>query len=872
MEAEMQRELQFHPEIKMEKRVATNNSLQQIAQIKELASMGVDLLIVAPNESEPLTQIIEEVYQGGTPVILIDRKTESDQYSAFVGADNFELGREAANYLVSQLGTQSKIIELQLGMSISPAIERSRGFREVISRYSGMEIVATQEINIGPDQINDQLPTILDTYPEATVIFAHTDLIAERAYQVAREEGKAGDFFFIGVDGIPGTGRGIQAVEEGILDASMLYPTGGVEAIRVAVAILDRIPYQKMNLLQTLVIDQRNAKILHQQMKKIDGLQEAIDVQIAKIDILNNIYRSQRFLIFVLFFSLLLAIVMGSFLWYSVQKMREAYRQLELKNEEVLKQKQQIEKISEQLQKSTKAKVDFFTSISHEFRTPLTLIQAFSDDLLPSSDLSEKNLEAIRLIKQNGTRLLNLVNQLMDFRKIENNKMVFRPSENHLLFFLRQIMKSFELTAQKRQIDFRLVSDADNLMLWFDLHLMDKVLFNLLSNAFKFTDDGGNILIKVSIDTLEEKVHITLEDSGRGMRPEEAARVFDAFYQTEEGRTKGTGLGLALTKALVELHQGYIQVSSILGKGSRFTIKLPLGKVHLDDKMLINQTSADFEPMQYAAEEYINPLEEAAERFAENRILIIEDNQQIQSFLQRKLAANFEILCALDGEKGLDIAFQETPNLIICDIMLPGKDGLEVTKKLKSDLRTSHIPIIQLTAQSTVEQEIEGTRSGADAYLTKPFNVNLLLEKIKNLLTSRELLKERYRDNQFFLQEQGNLSALDQHFIEQFMHYVQNNFHRQDFQMSDLSQELNLSRSQLYRKVKALLGQSIADIIQDFRLKKAEEFLISGELTISEIAYEVGYSTPDYFSRVFKGKHNVVPSQFRNHVLKSKKK
>ncbi len=885
MNAEMARELGFHPEVRFEMKVSDNNSEKQIEQIRELIKKKIDLLIVSPNESKPLTSVIEEVFKAGIPIILIDRKTESELYTAYIGADNYEIGKTAGKYIASQFQTSGNIIEIKLQMTISPAVERSRGFRDAIATTSNFKIIDALEAANGLDDITNHLPTILRNHPEANIIFGHTDLLAESAYKIAYEQGISKNLFFIGIDGIPGTGRGIQAVEDGVLSASLLYPTGGAEAIRLALSILNNLPYEKQNDLQTIVINKDNARILHNQMKKVNSLQESIDKQLTVLDKLKIIYSNQRAYIAILLFSLLLAMLLGAGLWQTLRTKQAANRSLEIKNQEILEHEKQLVEMSDEVQRATQAKVDFFTNISHEFRTPLTLILGFAEELLPSQKLSHDMQQSIGFIQRNAFRLLRLVNQLMDFRKMENDQMKLRASENDLVEFVKNIMESYGKTSEKRHIDFQLLTRHQILPVWFDINFMDKVLFNLLSNAFKFTPDGGKIHLVIQVDAFENKVKLKVEDSGKGMTEEEVQHIFEAFYQGEEHQLAGTGLGLSLSKALVEMHNGSIEVTSSKGKGSRFTVVLPLGKEHFKPEQLLLDSQKGFshgnsfintEGYHFNREvDSLGDISFTENSTASHQILIIEDNEDLQFFLKRKLGFIYQIISTTDGNEGIQRAFDNMPDLIICDIMLPNKNGLDITKALKSDLRTSHIPIILLSAQSSIEQQIEGTEIGADYYLTKPFNIHFLEATIKSLLLNRQILRGDDSKNivVYTTASSSNLklpahtNQIDKDFIAQFVAYIQQNYMRQDFQITDLCQEFGLSRSQLYRKITALLGETMSDYIQNIRLKKAEELLLEGKLQVTEIAYEVGYSSPDYFSTVFKSKYNVAPSQFKKHYF-----
>lgn len=876
MNAEMQRELALHPELEFDMRVADGNSDKQVKQIEELIASGIDILLVTPNESKPLTPIVEKVYKLGIPVILMDRKTESEMYTAFLGADNYEIGKTAADYIASQKGGKGSVFELKMSMAISPAVERHRGFMDGLRNYPGLSVVADVEVVELAEHHRATIINQLREHPEINIIYSHTDLMAETVYKFVMEEGLSKDLFFVGVDGIPGTGRGIQAVEDGILNASLLYPTGGAEAIQLSLTILNNLPFEKKNILQTIVINSSNARILHNQMKKVSSLQQSIDEQVKGLEALKSIYRNQRVYIFVLLSSLLLALVLGAFLWKSLLAKQAANRSLEQKNEEIMEHERQLVEMADEVRQATHAKVDFFTNISHEFRTPLTLILGFAEDLLPSQKLSKDVQQSIAHIRQNAFRLLRLVNQLMDFRKSESGQMKLQASENDLVDVVKNIMETYGKTAQKRDIDFQLLTRQEQLLVWFDTSMMDKVLFNLLSNAFKFTPDGGRIHLSISVDNFENKVKLSVEDNGKGMSEAEIEHVFEPFFQGEERQLAGTGLGLSLSKSLVELHGGTISAQSSKGKGSRFTVTLQLGRQHLRDEQIVKEQSLQLYNQEFLVApemELVASGPDVENKTASQQILIIEDNEDLQFFLKRKLSATYQVVQATNGKEGLQTAFDLMPDLIVCDLMLPGMDGLDIARALKSDLRTSHIPIVILSARSTIEQQIEGTETGADTYITKPFNVQFLLAKIRSLLLNRQVLKESYgKDLKAHSVEIQDLdipestSPLDRDFIKKFTAYIGQHYARQDFQVTDLCQEFGLSRSQLYRKVSALLGESISDYIQNVRLKKAEELLLAGKLPVADIAYQVGYSSPDYFSTVFRSRYGVPPSGFRKTV------
>jgi len=862
MENEMKRELSFYPDAELLIKIAEDNSNTQVEQIKELVASGIDILMISPYESTPLTPIVEEVYHSGIPVILIDRELDSDQYTGYVGADNYQIGKTACHYIANKLNGKGKILEIQGSMASSIAKFRSSGFRDALKNYPGMKIVATVNSKTPHQTIIDSI----DDHPDINIVYGHNDLLAESVYKIIRERENTSSIFFLGIDGLAGKNGGIQLVEDGILNATLLYPTGGTESIQLAMAIYNNLPVNKRNTLQSAVVDKENARIINLQMEKVMSLQESISEQLLFKSKIQNTYKNQKIFISILILSLFLTFLFAAILWSSLNAKKQINKTLELKNQQADKQQQKLLEMSQQINKANQIQTDFFTNISHEFKTPLSLILGFADDLLPSPKINKQVYHDISLIKENANRILRLVNQLMDFRKIENEGMKIKVTENDLVAFLKSVLNSFQPMAHKRNIKLNLYTRYESLMTWFDADGLDKVLFNLLSNAFKFTEDGGLISVYISKDKLEDRVKIKVEDNGAGMNRETLNHIFEPFYQGEGKQKQGTGLGLPLSQKLVKLHHGEITVSSIKGKGSRFTVNLPLGVGNFKEGEMDITSSNEFvvEEVTSENEKDLFPIVSLNPDSHEHTLLIVEDNVEMRSFLERKLAETYTIVMALDGETGIQKAFEIIPDLIVSDVNLPGMDGLELTKTLKSDIRTSHIPIVLLTAYNSPEQQLAGIKTGADAYISKPFSFIFLKEQIKNLLINRQILKEIFNQEILHFKEKDHHNVIDEAFLNNFMAYVENNYYRENLNVLDLCEELKLSRSQLYRKVKALLGISISDYIQNIRMKKAEEYLLNHELTVSELAYKVGYSSPAYFSTVFKAKHGEGPGDFRN--------
>jgi DNA-binding response OmpR family regulator len=396
--------------------------------------------------------------------------------------------------------------------------------------------------------------------------------------------------------------------------------------------------------------------------------------------------------------------------------------------------------------------------------------------------------------------------------------------------------------------------------------MLDKVIFNLLSNAFKFTNDRGKIYVTISIDDSQKHVVICIEDNGLGMSEEHVRHAFDRFY-TGENLT-GNGIGLSLSKEFIELHHGELLLNSEKGRGTRFCIMLPFGNAHFDEQQLFSgkfnwqrNSNYDFLNEYSLPQQAIESHEQNARK--EYTVLLIDDNSELRQFIKNRLQTVYNIEEAHDGITGLHLAFEIVPDLIICDVMLPGKSGFEVVKKVKEDLRTSHIPTIILTAKGSIEQRIVGIQSGADEYITKPFVLEYLYERIKALIRSREQLKEHYSHDLNIEPNGSTPGGLNKKFINDFTAMIEKHMSNSELHVNDIARELGMSRVQVYRKVKALLGYSVNDYIISVRLKKAKHLLLNTDKTIAEISTEVGFSSPTYFSTSFKLKFNLSPRDFK---------
>ncbi|WP_152425036.1 hybrid sensor histidine kinase/response regulator transcription factor [Nafulsella turpanensis] len=879
MHSEMKRELSFYPELELVIKDARNSTSLQQQHIREFIDQKVDLLIVSPNEAAPITPLVEEAFEKGIPVIIVDRRTSSSLYTAYVGANNFEIGRLAGNYVGELLKGKGRILEVWGLKGSSPAVDRHNGFTSALKDFKDIKIVAEVPGEWEKDIAKEKFPDFYHQNKQIDLVFAHNDVMALGTFEYLKSIQQEDEMIFVGVDGLSGPNGGLQFVEDGILDATFLYPTGGEEVIRLARKILYHEPYEKENMLSSTLIDGRNVHIMKQQTDKILSQQSSIERQQGKIQKQIEVYQNQRILLYFLSAALLVIIVLGALALLSLKEKQEMNKELSAKNKEVIHQRNELARMARKADKATEAKFKFFTNISHEFRTPLTLIIGPVDDMLRGSVSAEMKKD-LQLVKSNALRLLNLVNQLMDFRKIENQKMKLQVAEKDVVGFIKEISASFSRESRKRKIDFSVNSQVESLKVYFDSDKLDKILFNLLSNAFKYTKDGGKVSVTIELSDTYDKVIIMVEDNGRGMSEEHVKNAFDRFYTGEVYSNLSTGLGLALSKELVDLHKGEIAVVSEKWKGTKFIVSLPLGKEHLREEEIILPASETLEPMLDAllssGNEEPDDLLESEELSTkalhrkDKTILLVEDNVELRAFLKKRLQKEFNVVDAADGTLGLSMAFDTVPDLIISDVMMPGMDGLQLTSELKNDKRTSHIPVILLTAKDSVEQKIEGVQSGADMYVTKPFSFAYLYERIKGLIKSREMLRDHYSCEIPAEAKQAVVpKQLDKKFVNEFLAVVEKNLSNTALNANDIAESLGMSKVQVYRKVKALLGYPVNEYVVKVRLKKAKHFLLNSEMNISEIAYEVGFSSPAYFSTAFKNHFQISPSEYRaTHLVK----
>ncbi|HEY6626944.1 MAG TPA: response regulator, partial [Ignavibacteriaceae bacterium] len=525
---------------------------------------------------------------------------------------------------------------------------------------------------------------------------------------------------------------------------------------------------------------------------------------------------------------------------------------------------------AKKLEEVDKMKSNFYANISHEFRTPLMLILGPIEKLL-SRVKDEENQKQAGLIKGNAKRLLTLINQLLDLSRLEAGKLKLKASLGNIAQFVKGLAMEFESIAERKDISLKVLMEKELIEAYFDKEKLEKIITNLMSNAFKFTPSGGRITVKLS-ETSSNQVEIIIRDSGIGIPKNELPKIFDRFYQVDGSITReheGTGIGLALTKELVELHKGNIFVDSVEGHWTEVKLYFQLGREHLADDEIIE--SADFEMRKFeSVDEFTKEDSETEDLLNENLIdktivLIVEDNPDVREYIKEALLEYYHVEEAANGEQGLRKAEKCIPDLIVSDIMMPKMDGYEMTKRIRQNEKTSHIPIILLTAKSDKDSKLEGLGLGADDYLIKPFDTDELLARTKNLIDTRRMLQEKFGAGTILSEkvEKPKLSSLDEQFINRIMVVIDEHLSEEEFSIEEFGKDVGMSRSQIHRKLKALTGKSTSMYLRTVRLAKAKQMLAEKLGNISEISYKVGFSSPAYFSRCFKEEFGHAPSEVK---------
>lgn len=838
---EMERELAFHPGFALEVRVANGNTDQQADQIASLVDAQVDLLIVSPNEAAPLKPAIQMVEAAGIPVVVLDRKIAGEGFSTYIGANNDRIGQQAAEYVMSNVPS-GRVLEITGLLSSSPAQERSAGFHAALDsgRYRHF---ATIEGDWTPESIVPELVRLRSTLEtmDSLIVFSHNDFMAVRASELLAAWGTE-PMMLLGIDGLPEVG--MKAVQKGTLDATFLYPTGGTEAIRAAIALLEGEPIEKTKILLSTPIDARNVDVMLLQIEKIRN--QALDIyeQTNLIRASERNGQRQQWLIViqaVLLFMLLGAIVV---IVIQLQKNKVIARALKSANAELSSQQEDLKVMSEQAKVAHEARLQFFTNISHEFRTPLTLIVGPIQEILERQDLPKSVRSQASRMKKNALRLLRMIDQLMDLRRIEGGRMVLQPVVRDLVQFTQEIVDSFQPLAAQQGVELTFVADADRRIVAFDPEHLDKVFFNLLSNAFKHTNRGG--AVRISLDFgFGQTIRLRFTDTGTGIAPDLLPHIFERFTK---GYQSGTGIGLNLSKELIELHDGTLSVESVQGSGTTFTIELPLRT----DAKAVLQESDQVPDRPWLVGDLVDSAnaqttEQVQLAPSPFRIAVVDDNPEIVRYVSDILAGCGQVDGFTNSQEAWSFLKATRPHLVVLDRVMPRLSGLELTGKIRESEELKDTLVVMLTARTRPEDEQSGLESGADLYIGKPFLPSLLLARVQQLLTRHVKLAASTRRT-------SELSDAIFDLLEQ----------TPGMRVEEVSAAMGLSRVQLFRRCKAELNLSPKEVLMNWRMERCKLLLREEpNLSISEIAEQLGFKSSSQFSGVFRKRTGQSPSEYR---------
>lgn len=872
MNQEIRREALFYPQARVEFRSAHDDSRRQIADIEAFIREGVNLIVVAPNEADAMAPVIEKAYRQGIPVVLMDRKINSEQYTAYIGADNYRMGREVGAYIAHSLGGRGNVVELTGLQGSTPARDRHRGLLDALKAYPDIHIVATADAGWFRQSAAQAFDSILRREPRIDLVFAHNDPMAAGARQAAARVGRDTTMKFIGVDALSGEGLGVEMVTAGTLDATFIYPTGGDWVMQVAMDILEGRNYPRETLLPTAVVNRQNARIMQLQTDHIATLDKKIEQLDGQLNSFLMRMATQR--TFLLVSVGMLVLVMG-LLVYVVRSVRRHGRPLS----ELFRQQRQAEQQRDrvvaragQQADAARARQDFDYHVSCDIRTPLGLIAEPVSQLADSPRLDAHDRDLLDMAHRNVTLLQRLVNQLIDFRRYEDGRLALNLSRFDLRTALLRWTDAFRALSFRSHIHLHVQAAPDtDSMVVADSEKLERVVYNLLSNAFRLTAENGSISVALTFDGegAERSLCLQVSDTGVGMPAEYVQHIFDSVYSQADARYVTSRVELALVKAFVELHHGTVSMDSSLRQGSCFTIRMPACQTGLpvvpDDDCRRDVLPSLKEGAVLAAGQPVPAAVSAAADDAAGRpvVLVVDASPDVRRYVRLTLQGEYQVMEAANGQDALWRAMKYVPDVILCDAHMPVMSGMECCRRLKSELRTQHIPVVLLTDDAADDAlKIEGYACGADSYLPKTFSSRLLAVRLHNLIDNRQRLQRFFADGSNASLQKVPAADVDSGFLNRLYAIIDKHLSDPDFGVEQLGERIGLSRVQLYRKTKTLCGYSPNELLRATRLKRAASLLASTEKTIAEITYEVGFSSPSYFTKCYKEFFGENPAHF----------
>lgn len=846
MNHDLQREAMLYENISLVIKSSNGDTQKQIKDIDYFISENVDLLIVSPNEAQAIAPMVEKAYEKQIPVIVVDRKVNTDHYSAFVGADNRQIGAAAGSYIRQLLPLGGNVVEIAGLMGSSPAIERHEGFCSTALDNSSIHLLSSVDAGWFKQEAFMKMKEILEKTPGVDAVFAHNDEMAAGAYEAALTVGLEKRSKFIGIDALPGKTNGIGMVSDGILEASFVYPSGTDKVMRLAYDILSGNDYPKETILNTTIVDRSNVKVIDMYNASIAEQERKLEKLNDKLGNFSAAYKNQQVL---LYLSLVLVALLVLILLALFFVLRTRSRM-----------NKQLVEFSRQVEEATSAKLAFFTNISHELRTPLTLISGSIDELIDKNTTDDGNAELLNLAKRNTAILLRLVNQILDFRKYENGKLDINRKVVDVKDLIESWNTSFLPMLRRKHLRFSFTADAGQSYInCIDVEKIEQVYYNLLSNAFKYTPENESV--SVHLRKKDDMMTLSVTNTGAFIPPSERDNIFDRFYQIGNNG-QGTGIGLAIVKAYVNMHKGVVGVESDRRKGTTFSVSLPI-----TEDMGV-QGEKDGGRLSVIPEDMMEEVGDPARGEKDRKIvLVVDDSEDIRTLVRIVLGNDFLVLEASDGNEGFKKALAYIPDIIIMDVMMPVMDGVACCAHLKQEVQTCHIPVIMLTACAADEKRVESYSSGADSYITKPFRPEVLTTRIYNLLSRREQAQKLFEGPAASIS--GNMEERDKQFLNQLRCFVDDHLDQPDFDLDALADSLAMSRIQLWRKLKGLTNHSPNEWVRIIRLRRAQQMLASTNLSIAEICYDTGFSSPSYFTKCYKDYFGELPGEYRKRINQS---
>ncbi len=867
---ELRLEAYFHNNVELLMSTANDDDGRQVAQIDSFVKRGVDLIIVSPNQLATITPAIDRAYDKGIPVIVFDRKTSSQKYTAYIGADNREIGRVAGHYIAERLGGRGRVLEITGLKGSSPAIERHEGFVEALRDYPGITLTASLEGDWTGESAVTAVTAARDTLGQIDFVFGQNDRMALGARSVLG----SGRTRYCGVDGLAGKGGGIEAVRAGELDMSYIYPTHGDEVLQLALAILEGRPYKRETLLTTAMVTTDNADALA--MQHIEQQRQANylkRLQAQTSETLESLRASR--------FSLMAMVLIAGLLAAVATLAIGAYRQKHKYNKQLQAALDERERLAAEVDRLHKSHFDFYTNISHELRTPLSLIVDPIARLSGTEGLNDNQRELVDVASRSAASLRQLVDEILTLRHLQEDDAELHLSRFDLPTMLRHWVNHINAGSNNHGLCLSLVvNEAGSGDIVADYEKLGVMLNAIFANAIQ-ARVRGVIEIHLSKKTASDngqchnacRWHINfVNKSGTPVYADEE-RLFERDFLSDK-YTGATGVKIATLAQVVRLHGGAIS-HTVGDDGYRLDIELPC---RADATAPVTDAAAMSTPVLPEGGPEPSPGSTVSD---DDRpvALVVDDNDEVRSYVARFLAATYNVVEAEDGERALAMAREMVPDIVISDVMMPKMNGNELCTALKGDIVTSHIPVVLLTARAAESQQVEGWDSGADAFIPKPFSTTVLQAQVAALLRNRLLLKQD-DGRQTKINVSSQASAVDnagahssaigqlatplppreQEFLNRVMAVVEDRLGDSQLSVEDIAATVGLSRVQLYRKVKAITGSTMNELVRATRLERARRLLATSDMTIAQVAYEVGFSSPSYFSKCYKDAYGTTPN------------